>query len=587
MRINLATWNILAECYNAKSSKSFFSPVGTDGQQNGSYIEWDDRRQLLEQCFKDSSLDIYCLQEVDHFVDFYQDMFERQNYEAIYLQRPGGKQDGCVIAFRREKFRLLAREDIDLDRLAYLDNHPGNQKLGVNKFCKQNVALFTLLESKQTAEKFIIATCHIHWNPNLPEVKFAQVQYILEELSKFQQVMLQQQTTDPSSSSTATNASTAIPVLITGDFNSFPHDEIYSFVTNPDDQVHAVEIYQNKFHLSFAMKKSINELYGPHTKFLCDLSLSRLCRWLRMLGVDAALDSWDQPATSTGISDALIKEHDLGMSFASTREDMIQAQLAQMEHMNGTNSMNNETSTTTTATTTIVHGTDKIIPEEHVIVADAFHMIPLNRLSNTTTTTVSATAVIESKEKNNTTVESPVNSDIIETPQHDKVAPHHVRASSSVVRNDVTNSVSVRSMTTTSTHPTNTNANNPNKLKKQDRMNNINAFFQRARDEKRVILTSSRSLIQRNTCPQSYCVNPSLLEKELVNIYREFGLDLKKERFLTVCGKCGGEIIEADLADPRLLGKIIPTDRVVFICKTCGQVRNNNTNLFVFYCILI
>lgn len=388
-------------------------------------------------------------------------------------------------------------------------------------------------------------------------------------------------TTNSPTNSTTHSSTKSIPVLITGDFNSFPHDEIYSFVTSPDDQIHAVELYQNKFHLSFAMKKSINELYGPNTKFLCDLSLSRLCRWLRMLGVDAAMDSWDQPATSTGINEVLTKEHDLGMSFASTREDMIQAHLSQLDHSTAENN-------------TTANGANKNIPEEHMIVADAFHMIPLNRLSSTTTVTTATTnsttntmnGTTETKEKF-ISRESPENSTKgaidttleteISVSTHPKVA-HHAH-SSSIVRNDAI-SASVRSMTTPSTHPGNTNANNPNKLKKQDRMNNINAFFQRARDEKRVILTSSRSLIQRNTCPQSYCVNPSILEKELVNVYREFGLDLKKERFLTVCGKCGGEIIEADLSDPRLMGKIIPTDRVVFICKTCGQVR---FFLFFFY----
>ena len=34
-------------------------------------------------------------------------------------------------------------------------------------------------------------------------------------------------------------------------------------------------------------------LYGRNTKFLCDRTLPKLCRWLRVLGVDCALDSWE------------------------------------------------------------------------------------------------------------------------------------------------------------------------------------------------------------------------------------------------------------------------------------------------------
>lgn len=58
-----------------------------------------------------------------------------------------------------------------------------------------------------------------------------------------------------------------------------------------------------------------------------------------------------------------------------------------------------------------------------------------------------------------------------------------------------------------------------------------------------------------------------------MDIYREFGLELKKERFLTVCGKCGGEIEEAALEDPRIEGKMLPTDRQVFVCAKCAQVH--------------
>ena len=45
-----------------------------------------------------------------------------------------------------------------------------------------------------------------------------------------------------------------------------------------------------------------------------------------------------------------------------------------------------------------------------------------------------------------------------------------------------------------------------------------------------------------------------------------------QERFLTVCGKCGGNIEEVDALDKRLMGRILPTDRPVYCCVTCAQV---------------
>ena len=56
----------------------------------------------------------------------------------------------------------------------------------------------------------------------------------------------------------------------------------------------------------------------------------------------------------------------------------------------------------------------------------------------------------------------------------------------------------------------------------------INNFFNRARKERRVILTSSKSLRERSACPPSYFVRPNELERALINIYREFDLELKQ-----------------------------------------------------------
>jgi hypothetical protein len=72
----------------------------------------------------------------------------------------------------------------------------------------------------------------------------------------------------------------------------------------------------------------------------------------------------------------------------------------------------------------------------------------------------------------------------------------------------------------------------------------------------------------------------SRLEEVLVDIFRQFGLVCHKEKFLTVCGKCGGEIEEVfDLTEEtRLAGKILPNDRQIFACKQCGQVRPKFTS---------
>ena len=99
-------------------------------------------------------------------------------------------------------------------------------------------------------------------------------------------------------------------------------------------------------------------------------------------------------------------------------------------------------------------------------------------------------------------------------------------------------------------------------------------LFELARNEKRVILTTSKTMRERAACPPSFLVSTRNLEQALVEVIREYGLILNQEKFLTVCGKCGGDIEGCQPDDPRIKGKstiIPPTDRDLFCCVQCYQ----------------
>lgn len=396
MRVTLATWNVLADCYSHAQSGV--------RDRNG---EWPYRCELARACLTEAteSIDVFCMQEVDHFDDFYSELFHSLGFATVYMQRPT-KNDGCLIAFRSDRFDLKATQLIDLDQLSHLDRQL--QRTGRSKFAKQNVTVLAVLADKASGRRFLVATCHLHWNPNLPEVKFAQAYYVLDRITAFRE------------------SHGGLPVVFTGDFNSLPQDEVYRFLTGtPFLKANAFETIEKALACQV---ESTSYTYGPRTRFLCDSSLSRLCRWLRILGVDVAQDTWDMKAD------------------ASTKSDIISA------------------------------------------------------ASSPRSANVSGKSVFD----------------------------HGKRQS-------------------------------------------VNAFFARAKAEKRVILTTSKTLIARSSCPPSYYVQANKLEEAMVDIYREFGLDLRKERFLTVCGKCGGEIEETSRSDPRMEGKSFPSDRQVFICVSCGQ----------------
>jgi hypothetical protein len=56
-------------------------------------------------------------------------------------------------------------------------------------------------------------------------------------------------------------------------------------------------------------------------------------------------------------------------------------------------------------------------------------------------------------------------------------------------------------------------------------------------------------------------------------VCKEYGLTLDQGKFLTVCGKCGGEIESCSHNDPRVSKNIAvpPPDREIFVCKECDQ----------------
>lgn len=257
VQINLACWNVLADSY-AYSHCLKSAPETTVPK----YIEWDYRKNRIAQSITSSRADILCLQEVDHYTDFYEPLLEKLGYKSLYLQRHK-RNDGCLIAYNSEKYNVDGVDEVQFDDIADFmesDSSKSNVK-------RSNVALIAIISSKDfPAKKFISSTAHVYWNPRRPEVKSLQTQYLVSRISSF---------------ISAEGLSSEIPIFIAGDFNSVPFSEPYQLLVNG---------FEKSFSVKGAGLDNIGRtLYGPTTKFLCDRNLSRLCRWLRVLGIDTAL----------------------------------------------------------------------------------------------------------------------------------------------------------------------------------------------------------------------------------------------------------------------------------------------------------
>ena len=103
-----------------------------------------------------------------------------------------------------------------------------------------------------------------------------------------------------------------------------------------------------------------------------------------------------------------------------------------------------------------------------------------------------------------------------------------------------------------------------------------------AKSDNRIILTTSKSLVQRNNISEAFLVKASSLnhlEQSLVEIINIYGVNIDKSSLLSVCGKCGGSIIRADLDDPRFDNVGVPRDgRPLYLCSKCSQHYYFNDN---------
>ena len=83
-------------------------------------LHFDFRGPRIFEEIKASNADILCLQEVDHWYDFYGARFTDLGYKYVFYKRKTVNKkegEGIVLAFKEEKFKLLDRNFVDFDDL--------------------------------------------------------------------------------------------------------------------------------------------------------------------------------------------------------------------------------------------------------------------------------------------------------------------------------------------------------------------------------------------------------------------------------------------------------------------------------------
>jgi mRNA deadenylase 3'-5' endonuclease subunit Ccr4 len=258
-KFSILTFNCLADCYSQNPNKL-------------NELNWENRKKNIENILINSQVDLILMQEIDHFDDFFIPLFKKiGNYKLIYLQRPF-KEDGCLIAYNTDILECIEINNINYDDIGSLvDNNisASSQISSISEkfFLQQhNIGILSKFYMKSDVKKkeYVVVCTHLYWNPNKEFVKNIQGAYLLDKLYN----------------NFAINKSNnkLLPIIIAGDLNSIPDSNLIKYMKQ------GFKTFSFKSALQDAINQS-RKISGPATKFLCDQNLSKLCRWMRVLGI--------------------------------------------------------------------------------------------------------------------------------------------------------------------------------------------------------------------------------------------------------------------------------------------------------------
>jgi CCR4-NOT transcription complex subunit 6 len=99
---------------------------------------------------------------------------------------------------------------------------------------KDNIAVMTILENKETLGRILVVNSHIYWDPLFADVKLVQAGMMMEEVERFAAKHLSPPATSPEGPTYA-NVN-LLPIIICGDFNSLPSSGVYEFLSKSSIQ---------------------------------------------------------------------------------------------------------------------------------------------------------------------------------------------------------------------------------------------------------------------------------------------------------------------------------------------------------------
>ena len=189
-------------------------------------LKWTFRsHRILEQILYVNA-DVICLEEVDHFNDFFKPIFDNLGYDGFFFPKKDSPclrcdgnngPDGVAIFYRRSKFSLL---EVQNNYLENLEKRQSNQPI-----------MACLLNSKKEGKNICVAVTHFKAKKGFENLRAIQAKSCLKFVDQFRKKV------DYESA-----------VIICGDFNGIPSEDFYQIMAN-----------QSSCHLASAYSKAAGE----------------------------------------------------------------------------------------------------------------------------------------------------------------------------------------------------------------------------------------------------------------------------------------------------------------------------------------
>jgi CCR4-NOT transcription complex subunit 6 len=259
--------------------------------RTASRIRWKNRSKALLAELERLDADVLAVQEMDQFEEFWKPWLERRGYGGVYKRRTqatAAKKDGCGLFFKTGKLELLARRGLEYNDEAFAGepsaettssseeaDAPSDAKSPLESLrtfrarnddsetvsklpetrkthVRDGVGILAMLREKRAErtaaesdeddaeddekrKPFLVASTHLFWDPDFPDVKLRQTERLLAETRGFVRAFLASNAGKRSAGNAGDagnavpgGAKTSVPVIVAGDFNSVPGSDVHA-----------------------------------------------------------------------------------------------------------------------------------------------------------------------------------------------------------------------------------------------------------------------------------------------------------------------------------------------------------------------